>query len=226
MGAAHLPPLCVSSVCQGSGPTGCRQDLLSCSLTVPKCGHFHPLSGLGAPLCVVSLCLATKCYAGSKEEFHLVTTKLHCRLSDSLMGDLKLCQVTHFLFFLNRLVGDILLCTGFLSYLGPFNQIFRNLLLKDQWEIELRARKIPFTENLNLISMLVDPPTVSITFLIVLPWFSVLFYFLLTKKSRYTYFLFFFHLIRKVILKMLKSSKNEFSLLYKRPFAFLEILLS
>uniref|UniRef100_A0A9L0SSP7 Dynein axonemal heavy chain 8 n=1 Tax=Equus caballus TaxID=9796 RepID=A0A9L0SSP7_HORSE len=62
---------------------------------------------------------------------------------------------------INRLVGDILLCTGFLSYLGPFNQIFRNNLLKDQWEIELRARKIPFTENLNLISMLVDPPTIG-----------------------------------------------------------------
>ncbi|XP_036073454.1 dynein heavy chain 8, axonemal isoform X3 [Rousettus aegyptiacus] len=62
---------------------------------------------------------------------------------------------------INRLVGDILLCTGFLSYLGPFNQIFRNFLLKDQWEIELRARRIPFTENLNLISMLVDPPTIG-----------------------------------------------------------------
>uniref|UniRef100_A0A8C2VG97 Dynein axonemal heavy chain 8 n=1 Tax=Chinchilla lanigera TaxID=34839 RepID=A0A8C2VG97_CHILA len=62
---------------------------------------------------------------------------------------------------INRLVGDILLCTGFLSYLGPFNQIFRNYLLKDQWEIELKARKIPFTENLNLISMLVDPPTIG-----------------------------------------------------------------
>ncbi|XP_061254051.1 dynein axonemal heavy chain 8 [Bos javanicus] len=62
---------------------------------------------------------------------------------------------------INRLVGDILLCTGFLSYLGPFNQIFRNYLLKEQWEIELKARKIPFTENLNLISMLVDPPTIG-----------------------------------------------------------------
>ncbi|KAM6185105.1 dynein axonemal heavy chain 8 [Rhynchocyon petersi] len=62
---------------------------------------------------------------------------------------------------INRLVGDILLCTGFLSYLGPFNQIFRNLLLKDQWEAELRTRRIPFTENLNIISMLVDPPTIG-----------------------------------------------------------------
>lgn len=79
-----------------------------------------------------------------------------------------MCQVTHFILFPNRLVGDILLCTGFLSYLGPFNQIFRNHLLKDLWEIELKARKIPFTENLNLISMLVDPPTVSVAFLIIL----------------------------------------------------------
>ncbi|XP_074092949.1 dynein axonemal heavy chain 8 [Macrotis lagotis] len=61
----------------------------------------------------------------------------------------------------NRLVGDVLLCTGFLSYLGPFNQSFRNFLLKEQWEIEMRVRKIPFTENLNLISMLVDPPTIG-----------------------------------------------------------------
>ncbi|OXB65796.1 hypothetical protein ASZ78_008863, partial [Callipepla squamata] len=62
---------------------------------------------------------------------------------------------------INRLVGDVLLCTGFLSYCGPFNQNFRNLLLKDLWEAELRAHKIPFSESLNLISMLVDPPTIS-----------------------------------------------------------------
>ncbi|XP_027732137.1 dynein heavy chain 8, axonemal [Vombatus ursinus] len=62
---------------------------------------------------------------------------------------------------INRLVGDVLLCTGFLSYLGPFNQTFRILLLKEQWEVEMRIRKIPFTENLNLISMLVDPPTIG-----------------------------------------------------------------
>lgn len=64
--------------------------------------------------------------------------------------------------YFSRLVGDVLLCTGFLSYCGPFNQIFRNLLLKDLWETEMKVRKIPFTENLNLISMLVDPPTVGL----------------------------------------------------------------
>ncbi|XP_028903091.1 dynein heavy chain 8, axonemal isoform X1 [Ornithorhynchus anatinus] len=62
---------------------------------------------------------------------------------------------------INRLVGDVLLSTGFLSYCGPFNQIFRNLLLKELWEVEMKVRKIPFTENLNLISMLVDPPTIG-----------------------------------------------------------------
>uniref|UniRef100_A0A8B9MY84 Dynein axonemal heavy chain 8 n=1 Tax=Accipiter nisus TaxID=211598 RepID=A0A8B9MY84_9AVES len=62
---------------------------------------------------------------------------------------------------INRLVGDVLLCTGFLSYCGPFNQNFRKLLIKDLWEAEMRAHKIPFSENLNLISMLVDPPTIS-----------------------------------------------------------------
>ncbi|NWX41105.1 DYH8 protein, partial [Steatornis caripensis] len=53
---------------------------------------------------------------------------------------------------INRLVGDVLLCTGFLSYCGPFNQNFRKLLL---WEAEMRAHKIPFSESLNLISVLI-----------------------------------------------------------------------
>lgn len=62
-----------------------------------------------------------------------------------------------------RLVGDVLQLTGFLCYCGPFNQSYRDMLLKDIWETELRTHKIPFTENLNLISDLVDPPTVRTT---------------------------------------------------------------
>uniref|UniRef100_W5KJG3 Dynein axonemal heavy chain 5 n=1 Tax=Astyanax mexicanus TaxID=7994 RepID=W5KJG3_ASTMX len=59
-----------------------------------------------------------------------------------------------------RLVGDVLLATAFLSYSGPFNQEFRNLLLSD-WQKEMRARCIPFGINLNLTEMLIDAPTVS-----------------------------------------------------------------
>ena len=48
---------------------------------------------------------------------------------------------------IQRLVGDVLLCTGFLSYSGPFNQEFRTLMNK-AWKKEMIAAKIPFTEVL------------------------------------------------------------------------------
>ncbi|NXX66111.1 DYH5 protein, partial [Spizella passerina] len=57
-------------------------------------------------------------------------------------------------------VCDVLLATAFLSYSGPFNQEFRSLLLND-WQKEMKSRKIPFRNNLNLIEMLTDAPTIS-----------------------------------------------------------------
>ncbi|XP_074653701.1 dynein axonemal heavy chain 8-like [Tubulanus polymorphus] len=59
-----------------------------------------------------------------------------------------------------RLVGDVLVCTGFLSYSGPFNQEFRTQLLQN-WQRELSRRDIPFTENLNLINMLIDAASIG-----------------------------------------------------------------
>ncbi|CAL8289381.1 unnamed protein product [Merluccius merluccius] len=59
-----------------------------------------------------------------------------------------------------RLVGDVLLATAFLSYSGPFNQVFRNLLLGD-WQRELKQRRIPFANNLNLTELLIDAPSVG-----------------------------------------------------------------
>uniref|UniRef100_H0ZVE1 Dynein axonemal heavy chain 5 n=1 Tax=Taeniopygia guttata TaxID=59729 RepID=H0ZVE1_TAEGU len=57
------------------------------------------------------------------------------------------------------LVGGILLATAFLSYSGPFNQEFHSLLLND-WQKEMKSQKIPFHNNLNLIEMLTDAPTI------------------------------------------------------------------
>ncbi|XP_053918562.1 dynein axonemal heavy chain 8 isoform X2 [Cuculus canorus] len=109
--------------------------------------------------------------AAMKEKTDLLNDAETCRrkmqaasaLIDGLSGEKVRWtqQSKEFKSQINRLVGDVLLCTGFLSYCGPFNQNFRRLLLEDLWEAELRARKIPFTENLNLISVLVDPPTIS-----------------------------------------------------------------
>ncbi|XP_076449856.1 dynein axonemal heavy chain 5-like isoform X2 [Babylonia areolata] len=61
---------------------------------------------------------------------------------------------------IGRLVGDILICCGFLSYSGPFNQDFRILLSKN-WVKELKNRKIPLSAQLNPVDMLVDPTTVA-----------------------------------------------------------------
>lgn len=61
---------------------------------------------------------------------------------------------------IGRLVGDIILASGFLSYSGPFNQTFRTSLLHD-WKKELANRKIPHTEELDIIGLLVDNTTVG-----------------------------------------------------------------
>ena len=62
---------------------------------------------------------------------------------------------------IKELVGNVLLATGFLSYCGPFNQEFRNYMLKETWEKELISRKIPFASDLNLIALLIDAPTIG-----------------------------------------------------------------
>ena len=59
-----------------------------------------------------------------------------------------------------RLVGDLLLCSGFLSYSGPFNQEFRQLI-QNSWKKELSSRKVPFTPTLNVTDMLTDTITVG-----------------------------------------------------------------
>ncbi|XP_041422160.1 dynein heavy chain 5, axonemal isoform X4 [Xenopus laevis] len=61
---------------------------------------------------------------------------------------------------ITRLVGDVLLATGFLSYSGPFNQEYRNVLFQ-LWKKEMNSQKIPYSEDLNLIAMLVDNATIG-----------------------------------------------------------------
>jgi dynein heavy chain, axonemal len=64
--------------------------------------------------------------------------------------------------FYSRLVGDVLVCTGFLSYQGPFNQDFR-ILLGKEWQKLLRDRKIPYSSSINVVEYLTDSTTVILT---------------------------------------------------------------
>jgi len=61
---------------------------------------------------------------------------------------------------LSSLMGDVLILTGFLSYTGPFNQEFRIKMI-DTWGKELRSRHVPVTNNLPIISSLVDNATIG-----------------------------------------------------------------
>lgn len=61
---------------------------------------------------------------------------------------------------IGRLVGDVLLATGFLSYCGPYNQDYR-ATMNSFWMTILKDKKIPYTMNVNIISMLVDNATIS-----------------------------------------------------------------
>ncbi|VDM30983.1 unnamed protein product [Hydatigera taeniaeformis] len=56
---------------------------------------------------------------------------------------------------IENLVGDVLLATAFLTYAGPFNQEFRNLL-NQQWHNELSRTNIPRSPDFSIVNMLVD----------------------------------------------------------------------
>lgn len=70
-------------------------------------------------------------------------------------------QVTIFKSETERLVGDVLVLTGFLSYGGPFNQEFR-VLLQRKWFDFIQDRKIPTSVNLNIVNTLTDTATVKL----------------------------------------------------------------
>lgn len=71
--------------------------------------------------------------------------------------------MSDFFFYVPRLVGDVLLATGFLSYCGPYNQEFRSNLVQN-WMKILTTQKVPFTVKLNIINMLIDNSMVRILF--------------------------------------------------------------
>ncbi|KAK9298339.1 hypothetical protein QLX08_008257 [Tetragonisca angustula] len=69
-------------------------------------------------------------------------------------------QIAAFKSEIDRLVGDVLILIGFLSYCGPFNQEFRSLLQR-QWFDFIHARKIPVSLVINITASLTDTATIG-----------------------------------------------------------------
>ncbi|CAG9764101.1 unnamed protein product [Ceutorhynchus assimilis] len=69
-------------------------------------------------------------------------------------------QLAQFKAETERLIGDVVLLTGFLGYTGPFNQEFRSVM-QQTWLDSLTRRKIPTTVSLNIIDSLTDIATIG-----------------------------------------------------------------
>jgi len=60
-----------------------------------------------------------------------------------------------------RLVGDCALGCAFVSYCGPFNQEYRNYLVRDKFTADCLAKGVPVSEGLDVIEFLVDIGTIG-----------------------------------------------------------------
>jgi len=54
------------------------------------------------------------------------------------------------------LIGDVLLASAFVSYIGAFNNVYRRRLWADTWMVDLKARAIPLSEGSDPLAMLTD----------------------------------------------------------------------
>lgn len=69
-------------------------------------------------------------------------------------------QLSQFKSETERLVGDVIFLTGFLSYVGPFNQEFRSNFQR-LWINEITRKGIPVSASINVIDSLTDMATIG-----------------------------------------------------------------
>merc|ERR1719473_2560905 len=60
-----------------------------------------------------------------------------------------------------RLVGDVALACGFVTYCGPFNSEFRDKLNQEQFLADTHQRGVPASEKVDLVAFLVDQGTIG-----------------------------------------------------------------
>jgi dynein heavy chain len=60
-----------------------------------------------------------------------------------------------------RLLGDCLVCSAFLSYVGAFSWEFRNDLVYDDWVNDLRSREVPLSDPFRVEDLLTNDVEIS-----------------------------------------------------------------
>lgn len=58
-------------------------------------------------------------------------------------------------------IGDVLLASAFVSYVGPFNKTFRDIILKDNFVPFMKKNNIPLSEAGNPVAVLSDEATIA-----------------------------------------------------------------
>ncbi|CAG9313552.1 unnamed protein product [Blepharisma stoltei] len=62
---------------------------------------------------------------------------------------------------LEVLVGDVLISSAFISYVGPFTKKYRDILIRDQFLTFFVQKKIPMSPNANPLTLLTDEATIA-----------------------------------------------------------------
>lgn len=59
------------------------------------------------------------------------------------------------------IVGDVLLASAFVSYAGPFNKSFRDLMIKEDFAKYFISNKIPMSAGMDPVRLLTDESTAA-----------------------------------------------------------------
>jgi len=54
------------------------------------------------------------------------------------------------------MIGDALVSAAFVSYIGPFNSVFRKQLWAEQWIADSKEKAIPQTEGIDPLFVLAN----------------------------------------------------------------------
>ena len=102
---------------------------------------------------------------GSKDESDKSAKKLEIvqRLISSLKSESERYEAAALKLSdkLKVFVGDLLLASAFVSYAGPFNRAFRDMIIQEKFIAFLHESQIPMSEDSNPISILTDEATIN-----------------------------------------------------------------